>query len=97
MENRSAEIQSIEYMKKMQNKVINNMAEWQMYRFAIDALEEKERRSHGCDCCQGDEALYWVDNENNAFVDSNGDLLVSVKGKTIRFKVKHCSNCGREF
>lgn len=57
----------------------------------------KEKRNHGCDCCQGDEALYWSDDESNAFVDSRGDLLVTAKGKTIRFKVKRCPNCGRKF
>lgn len=51
----------------------------------------------GCDCCQGDEALYWADDENNAFVDSRGDVLVTVKGITMRYKVKCCPNCGKEF
>lgn len=50
-----------------------------------------------CECCQGDEALYWKDNENNAFVDSKGEMLVTVKGKEMRFKIKCCQNCGREF
>lgn len=51
----------------------------------------------GCDCCQGDEALHWADDENNAFVDSRGDMLVTVQGKTMRFKVKSCPNCGKKF
>jgi len=50
-----------------------------------------------CDCCQGDEALYWADDENNAFVDSRGDVLVTVKGMTMRYKVKCCPNCGKKF
>lgn len=53
--------------------------------------------AYGCDCCQGDEALYWKDNENNAFVDSKGEILVTVKDKAMRFKVKCCPNCGKEF
>ena len=40
---KSAEEQSIEYLKKKQEKVTDRMEEWQMYRFAIDALEEKTR------------------------------------------------------
>lgn len=57
----------------------------------------KEKRNHGCDCCQGDEALYWKDNENNAFVDSKGEILTTVKGMTMRYKVKCCPSCGKEF
>jgi len=41
MINKSAEEQSMEYFKTTQNEVIDDMAEWQMYRFAIEALEEK--------------------------------------------------------
>lgn len=97
MKNRSAEVQAIEYMKKKQDKVIDNMAEWQMYRFAMEALKEKEERSHGCDCCQGDEALYWADDENNAFVDSKGNILTTIKGMTMRYNVKCCPKCGKKF
>lgn len=49
----------------------------------------------GCNCCQSENALYWKDNENNAFVDSKGGMLVTIKGMTIRYKVKCCPNCGR--
>ena len=59
--------------------------------------DENKEHNHGCDCCQGDEALYYKDSENNAFVDSKGDVLVTVKGKTMRYKVKCCPNCGKEF
>lgn len=45
MRTKSAEQQSIEYLKKKQEEVIDDMAQWQMYRFAIDALEEKEKRN----------------------------------------------------
>lgn len=58
--------------------------------------DEKEERNHGCDCCQGDEALYWADGENNAFVDSRGDMLTTIKGMTMRYKVKCCPKCGRK-
>lgn len=97
MENRSVEVQAIEYMKKEQNKAIDDMSEWQMYRFAIEALNEKEERNQGCGCCQGDEALYWADCENNAFVDRNGEMLITVQNMMMRFKVTHCPNCGKKF
>ena len=52
----------------------------------------------GCECCIGDEALYWKDSENNAFVDSNnGEILVTVKDHIMKFQVKCCPNCGRKF
>lgn len=53
--------------------------------------------THGCYCCLGDENLYWKDEENNAFVDSKGDILVTIKGMTMRYRVKYCPNCGRKF
>ena len=53
MTTKSAEEQSIEYLKKKQNEVIDNIAEWQMYRFAIEALEEKI----ACAARQDDEIL----------------------------------------
>ena len=37
----------------------------------------------------------WKDNENNTFVTRNGEMLVTVKDHTRRFKVKYCPNCGR--
>lgn len=52
---------------------------------------------NGCNCCIGDEAIYWKDNENNAFIDSKGEMMVIAKDKLIRFKVKCCPNCGRKF
>lgn len=53
--------------------------------------------NYGCECCNGDGALYWEDNENNSFIDSNGEILVVVKDNTMRYKVKYCPNCGRKF
>lgn len=53
--------------------------------------------AYGCECCLGDEPLYWKDNENNAFVDSKGEILVTVKDRIMRCKIKYCPNCGRGF
>ncbi|WP_097005266.1 hypothetical protein [Lacrimispora amygdalina] len=50
-----------------------------------------------CECCNSDEALYWEDNKNNAFVHSKEEILVTVKGETMRYKVKCCPNCGKKF
>lgn len=51
----------------------------------------------GCSCCNGDNAIYWKDNENNSFIDSKGEMTVMVKDRLTRFKVKFCPNCGRKF
>lgn len=61
-----------------------------------DNLKE-DTADTGCNCCNADKALFWKDNENNAFVDRSGDILATVKDHTIRFKVKCCPNCGRNF
>lgn len=55
------------------------------------------KEADGCECCVGDEALYWKDDENNAFVDSKGEVFVTVKDHIIRFQVKCCPNCGHKF
>lgn len=41
------------------------------------------RDINGCDCCIGDEAIYWKDNENNAFIDSKGEMMVKARDKLI--------------
>ena len=55
------------------------------------------QENDGCNCCAGDEALFWKDNENNAFIDRSGEVAVTVKDHIMRFSVKRCPNCGREF
>lgn len=66
---------------------------------SLEQLKEKIQNENcvGCDCCTGDQSLYWKDNENNAFVDNKGDVLVTAQDHTIRFKVNRCPNCGRTF
>lgn len=56
-------------------------------------IEKKEI----CNYCAGDEALYWKDGENNAFIDSYGEILVTVNGIPMKFKVPRCPMCGRIF
>lgn len=50
-----------------------------------------------CDYHYGGKAILWADNENNAFIDSQGEIFVTAKDKTIRFKVDYCPMCGHKF
>lgn len=64
--------------------------------------QERGRRSmkyskNNCYCCLGDEALYWRDEENCAFIDSMGEIEVHVQGKSLSFSVDRCPKCGRLF
>lgn len=52
---------------------------------------------NGCECCCGDEALYYVDSENCAFIDSDGEMMVTVNERDFMFRVKYCPNCGMKF
>ena len=56
-----------------------------------------EENTMTCNFCNGDEAVFWKDSQNNAFIDSAGEMLVTANDRTIRFKVKHCPMCGRRF
>lgn len=53
--------------------------------------------TYGCECCLGDKELYWKDHNNNAFVDSKGNVLVTVDGKGLTFIVNYCPACGKKF
>lgn len=55
------------------------------------------RHKVGCDCCNGDEALFYQDDGNCAFVDSHGEIMATVKGHIMRFTVDCCPKCGRRF
>lgn len=50
-----------------------------------------------CNFCHGDDAIFWKDNANCAFIDSKGEMMVVANDKTIRFKVKVCPMCGHKF
>lgn len=54
-------------------------------------------KGKGCNCCYGDEALYYKDNQNCAFIDSNGEMMVIANGRDIKFRVQYCPNCGMRF
>lgn len=63
----------------------------------LDALEPIMFNEDGCSCCFGDEALFWKDDQNCAFVDSTGEIMVMVGDRTMRFNVDRCPKCGRRF
>ncbi len=51
----------------------------------------------GCDFCLGDEAVFWQNSGNNAFIDSQGKMLVTVNGHELQFSVEFCPKCGKKF
>lgn len=63
----------------------------------LDKLEPIMFNQEGCSCCEGDDPLFWEDNENCAFVDNKGEILAIARDKTLRFKVDFCPKCGRKF
>ena len=48
-----------------------------------------------CNYHDGDEAIYWIDEDNNAFVDSFGEMLITVNGHETRIYVRYCPMCGK--
>ena len=50
-----------------------------------------------CVCCIGDEAVYYKDENNCAFVDNSGEMMVVVNGNAMTFQVDNCPACGKEF
>lgn len=54
-------------------------------------------KEHNCPYCRGDEALFWHDSDKNAFIDSNGNMLITLDGHNVEFQVDYCPKCGRPF
>ena len=50
-----------------------------------------------CNCCHGDEAIHYQDANNSVFVDSKGEMMVTIAGNTMRFNVERCPKCGHLF
>lgn len=50
-----------------------------------------------CEYCNGDKPVFWQDDRNCAFVDNEGNMLVTVAGASIMYKVEYCPACGRKF
>ena len=62
-----------------------------------DKLDQIIHENDGCNCCNGDEALFYQNGDTNAFIDSKGNIDVMIDGVTMRFTVNNCPNCGRAF
>ena len=62
-----------------------------------DKLDQIIHENDGCNCCNGDEALFYQNGDTNAFIDSKGNIDVMIDGTTMRFTVNNCPNCGRAF
>jgi hypothetical protein len=45
----------------------------------------------------GNEAIFWKDEHNNAFINSNGEMRVTSNWQEIKFTVDRCPKCGRLF
>lgn len=60
-------------------------------------LCEDEVAPADCGCCHGDRAILWVDEYDNVFIDSKGEMAVTVNGATVTFKVNFCPMCGYRF
>ena len=60
-------------------------------------IKETERvtEERGCECCEGNNPLFYDDSDNCMFVNSVGELFIIVKGNSIKTRVKYCPNCGR--
>lgn len=63
----------------------------------MDSLVDIIEVIESCPYCYGDKALYWEDEAHGAFIDRCGEMLVTIDGKEIRFKVDRCPKCGRVF
>lgn len=50
-----------------------------------------------CNCCHGDMALHYQNENNSVFIDSKGEMMVTVAGNTLRFNVERCPRCGHMF
>lgn len=62
-----------------------------------DKLDQIIHENDGCNCCNGDEALFYQNGDTNAFIDSKGNIDVMIDGATMRFTVNNCPNCGKAF
>lgn len=50
-----------------------------------------------CPCHEGDEAVWWQNENYNAFIDSNGEMMVTINGYEKCFPVDCCPKCGKKF
>ena len=77
--------------------IANRNSETYIQTEIVDEMQALKENANGCECCSGDQPLFWQNDENNAFVDSHGEMLVTAKDREVNFQVKFCPNCGRKF
>lgn len=72
-------------------------SEWRKFDRLKTTLQNQdiEYVSCICDVHEGDEELFYKDEYNNAFIDNNGNILVTAEGGEITFSVKYCPVCGK--
>lgn len=81
----------------MENLVSGGEKSVEQLQNLCDKLDQIIHENDGCNCCNGDEALFYQNGDTNAFIDSKGNIDVMIDGATMRFSVKCCPNCGRKF
>lgn len=69
---------------------------WDIYVFKTNDVPIFELMP-SCPYCEGDMAVYWEDDDNYAFIDSEGNLLVAAAGHQMSFGVPRCPMCGKRF
>lgn len=63
----------------------------------LDKIANLKHRT-SCPYCEGDEALFHdAEHDISAFIDSQGNLMVSTGDKSAEFPVKFCPKCGKKF
>lgn len=73
------------------------LAEEEAAKAAAAQAPLRRVRTGKCKFCEGDKALIWRDERNNAFIDSKGEITVINDGHTLHIAAEFCPKCGREF
>ena len=88
----------LHYFKEAENSGKNNEISFP-YNFDYEGSGMSIRcyvGTFGYDCCVGGVPVFWKNNENNTFIDRTREVLVTIKDKTMRFRVQYCPICGRK-
>ncbi len=70
---------------------------WNHDHIEDDATCDATPLPDGCECCAGDNALFWDNTRGSAFVNREGEIMVTAGANTFCFQAKFCPNCGRQF
>ena len=66
-------------------------------KFEIWIFDGKRNPQLQCPCHDGDEAIWWQNENYNAFIDGNGEMTVTINGYEKCFMVECCPKCGKRF